>query len=64
MDGTTFVHGNGAQVAVSAAGTFLYDETAGTLSWDDDGTGVHTAVVIATLTGTPGLTVNDFDFIT
>lgn len=63
VDGSTFIHGAGAQVANSTDSTFLYDETSGVLSFDVDGTGGTLAVTIATLTTKPLLTAADFDII-
>lgn len=40
--------------------TFLYNTVTGTLWYDADGTGNQAAIAVATLTGAPNLSVNDF----
>ncbi|HWO57503.1 MAG TPA: calcium-binding protein [bacterium] len=62
-DGTTFISGAGPQTPTTTSGTFLYNTTNGQLSWDADGTGSGAAVLIATLTGAPALTVGHFDIV-
>ena len=47
-------------ISTAANGQFLYHTGNGTLWWDDDGIGAHAAVQLATLTGAPVLTQNDF----
>ena len=46
--------------ANAANGQFLYNTSNGALWWDDDGIGANAALQLATLTGAPVLTQNDF----
>ena len=60
-DGSTFIAGANA-VANSFDATVLYNTSTGVLSFDADGMGAEAAVQIATLTGIPDLTAQDFIF--
>lgn len=51
-----FVNGT-APTALGTSTNILYNTTTGVLSFDPDGTGAQTALAIATLSGTPELTV-------
>ncbi len=48
--------------ASGASGQFIYDAATHTLYWDDDGTGGHAAIAIATFNGSPTITATDFHF--
>jgi len=52
-----FVSGT-APVSLGTSANLLYNTTTGVLSFDSDGTGSKIAIAIATLSGTPGLTLN------
>ena len=49
--------------ANAAIGQFVYNQANGQLLWDADGTGAVEAVLLATLTNRPALTVADFHLI-
>lgn len=55
--GVDFVLGN---AATAANETVFYNASSGGLYWDDDGTGAHNAVLLATLVNKPALTQSDF----
>ena len=61
LDPNAFVSSSTGK-AMDADDRFLYNSTKGTLSYDDDGTGAHAAVLIATLSAHPLLTAHDFTF--
>jgi hypothetical protein len=46
--------------ATTTDGAFLYDTNNGDLSWDADGSGVGSSVLIAELTPALALTIDDF----
>jgi hypothetical protein len=50
-------------MASSASGQFLFDTDDGNLFWDADGTGSDAAVLVATLSNIPSLTISDFTVI-
>ncbi|NJK59473.1 MAG: calcium-binding protein [Oscillatoriales cyanobacterium SM2_1_8] len=50
-----FASGAGVMAATAASQRFLYDTTTGALRFDPDGTGPSPAVLVANLTGAPGL---------
>lgn len=55
----TFVS-SAAPTARGSSANFLYNTNTGLLNFDQDGTGPNTALALATLTGTPSLSVNQF----
>jgi Ca2+-binding RTX toxin-like protein len=59
FDATSFVSGAGA-VAADANDHVIYDTNTGFLYYDGDGVGGSAAIQIATLTGTPAITADDF----
>lgn len=62
-DGVNFLAGVAPVATTNTNGWFLYDTATGVLSWDDDGTDPNTPVVIATLSGAPGLTAGHFQIL-
>ena len=48
--------------AVGTSAQFIWDAASHTLYWDDDGTGSHAAIAIATFGGGATLTASDFHF--
>jgi Ca2+-binding RTX toxin-like protein len=61
-DGTTFI-ANAAPVALVNEATVLYETDTGRLSFDIDGTGAQAAQLIATISGAPDVTNQDFIFV-
>jgi Ca2+-binding RTX toxin-like protein len=57
--GVTFIVGTDVR---AAAPTLLYNQPAGYLIFDPDGTGAASPVLLAILNGTPTLTTSDFSF--
>jgi Ca2+-binding RTX toxin-like protein len=55
--GVDFVQGS---AATAANETLIYNASTGNLYWDDDGSGAHSAVLLATLINKPALTQEDF----
>ena len=53
---------NGA-MAKQAVGTFVYKVANHTVYWDDDGTGAHSMIAIATLNGVASLNASSFDLV-
>jgi Ca2+-binding RTX toxin-like protein len=61
-DGTTFI-ANAAPTSVVAEATVLYETDTGRLTFDADGIGAGSAVLIATLSGAPLVDAQDFIFV-
>lgn len=51
-----------SDVAATASVRFIYETDTGTLRYDDDGSGAHAAVIVATLQAGASLNVGDFQF--
>ncbi|WP_443749335.1 beta strand repeat-containing protein [Asticcacaulis solisilvae] len=49
--------------AVGTSAQFIWDAATHTLYWDDDGTGSHAAIAIATFSGSPTVDASDFHFV-
>jgi Ca2+-binding RTX toxin-like protein len=58
-----FVSGAGVSAGADATDRIVYDTTDGKLYYDSDGNGTAAAVLLATFTGAPLLTVNHFTVI-
>jgi Ca2+-binding RTX toxin-like protein len=58
--GVDFVQGS---AATSANEALIYNASTGALYWDDDGSGAHSAILLATLINKPALTQADFLFV-
>ena len=62
-DGTTFIKGPSPTPPISSTGPmFLYDTSTGNLTYDSNGATAGGNSLIATLTGTPDITINNFQF--
>lgn len=57
-----FVSG-GSPSPVGTSGNFLYNSNTGALRFDPDGTGASSSILIATLTGAPALSANQFSIV-
>lgn len=58
-----FWSGAGANSALDADTRLIYDTSAGSLYYDADGTGAASSVLVATLAGTPALSISDIQVI-
>lgn len=58
--GVDFVQGS---AATTGNESLIYNANTGALYWDDDGSGAHSAVLLATLLNKPALTQADFYFV-